>query len=145
LFCCTCQVKIIKQCRDLGIGTGGFYQPGYRDGAKLNLRMMCLGKNWDPDSCSYGDIRPFDDAQPPKMPEELTKFVNDAIEASHAFLKQSGQGTSKPSKEIPTMTPDICIVNFYTTAGKLGLHQVKKNYLERYISYIITFHIAGNN
>uniref|UniRef100_A0ACD5WF68 Uncharacterized protein n=1 Tax=Avena sativa TaxID=4498 RepID=A0ACD5WF68_AVESA len=119
------QVKIIKQCREFGIGTGGFYQPGYRDGPKLSLRMMCLGKNWDPDSCSYGDIRLFDGAQPPKIPESLTKFVKDAIEASHAFLKQSGQGTPNPSKEIPSMSPDICIANFYTTAGKLGLHQDK--------------------
>jgi alkylated DNA repair dioxygenase AlkB len=90
--------------------------------------MMCLGKNWDPDSSSYVDRRPFDGAQPPKMPEELTKFVKDAIDAAHAFLKQSGgQVTPNPLKVIPPISPDICIVNFYTTAGKLGLHQVQKN------------------
>jgi alkylated DNA repair dioxygenase AlkB len=120
------QVKIIKQCRELGVGTGGFYQPCYKDGAKLSLRMMCLGKNWDPDSSSYVDRRPLDGAQPPKMPEELTKFVKDAIDAAHAFLKQSGgQVTPNPLKVIPPISPDICIVNFYTTAGKLGLHQDK--------------------
>ncbi|XP_047071661.1 alpha-ketoglutarate-dependent dioxygenase AlkB-like [Lolium rigidum] len=120
------QVKIIKQCRELGVGTGGFYQPCYKDGAKLSLRMMCLGKNWDPDSSSYVDRRPFDGAQPPKIPEDLTKVVKDAIDASHSFLEQSGgQGTSNPLKEIPPISPDICIVNFYTTAGKLGLHQDK--------------------
>ncbi|CAM0877254.1 unnamed protein product [Alopecurus aequalis] len=120
------QVNIIKKCRDLGVGNGGFYQPSYKDGAKLSLRMMCLGKNWDPDSSSYGDIRPFDGAQPPKIPEELTKFVKDAIDASHVFLKQRGQGDHyNPKIEIPAMSPDICIVNFYTTAGKLGLHQDK--------------------
>ncbi|KAM0841184.1 hypothetical protein ACQ4PT_059167 [Festuca glaucescens] len=120
------QVKIIKQCRELGVGTGGFYQPCYKDGAKLSLRMMCLGKNWNPDSSSYVDRRPFDGAQPPKIPEELTKFIKDAIDAAHAFVKQSGgQGTSNPLKVIPPISPDICIVNFYTTAGKLGLHQDK--------------------
>jgi alkylated DNA repair dioxygenase AlkB len=25
---------------------------------------------------------------------------------------------------LPAMSPDICIVNFYTTTGRLGLHQV---------------------
>ena len=85
---------------------------------------MCLGKNWDPDSGSYGDIRRFDAAQPPKIPEELTKYVKDAIAASHEFLKQRGKGATNPDAELPVMSPDICIVNFYTTSGKLGIHQV---------------------
>ncbi|KAI4985962.1 hypothetical protein ZWY2020_018592 [Hordeum vulgare] len=119
------QVEIIKICRELGVGTGGFYQPGYRDGGKLSLQMMCLGKNWDPDSGQYGGIRPFDAAQPPKIPEELTKFVKDAIDASHEFLKQRGNGSTTPAIELPPMSPDICIVNFYTTGGKLGLHKDK--------------------
>ncbi|KAM3261596.1 hypothetical protein ACQJBY_052335 [Aegilops geniculata] len=119
------QVKIIKHCRDLGVGPGGFYQPGYREGAKLSLRMMCLGKNWDPDSGKYGDIRPVDAAQPPKIPAEFTKLVKDAIEASHEFFKKRGKGTTIPAVELPQMSPDICIVNFYTTGGKLGLHQDK--------------------
>ncbi|KAG0481779.1 hypothetical protein HPP92_012637 [Vanilla planifolia] len=42
-------VAIVKKCRDLGIGCGGFFRPGYRDGAKLHLQMMCLGKNWNPE------------------------------------------------------------------------------------------------
>uniref|UniRef100_A0A453M7Z2 Fe2OG dioxygenase domain-containing protein n=2 Tax=Aegilops tauschii subsp. strangulata TaxID=200361 RepID=A0A453M7Z2_AEGTS len=119
------QVEIIKLCRELGVGTGGFYQPAYRDGGKLSLRMMCLGKNWDPDSRSYGDTRPYDGAQPPQMPQELTKFVEEAIKASHDFLKQRGKGATDPAAELPLMSPDICIVNFYTTGGKLGLHKDK--------------------
>ncbi|KAG2380591.1 uncharacterized protein HKW66_Vig0248970 [Vigna angularis] len=37
------QVEIVKVCRELGVGLGGFYQPGYENGAKLRLKMMCLG------------------------------------------------------------------------------------------------------
>ncbi|WVZ61019.1 hypothetical protein U9M48_010959 [Paspalum notatum var. saurae] len=118
------QVKIVKVCQQLGVGSGGFYRPGYRNGAKLRLWMMCLGKNWDPDSCSYGDARPFDGAQPPTIPEEFRKLVQDAIQASHEFLKQS-IGAANAMKELPTMSPDICLVNFYNSSGGLGLHQDK--------------------
>ncbi|TVU44438.1 hypothetical protein EJB05_03880, partial [Eragrostis curvula] len=118
------QVKIVKLCQQLGIGAGGFYRPGYRDGAKLSLWMMCLGMNWDPDSRSYGPRRPFDDAQPPNIPEEFMKFVHDAINVSHDLLEQ-GVGAANAVEELPPMSPDICLVNFYGTSGRLGLHQDK--------------------
>lgn len=119
------QVKIVKLCSQLGVGPGGFYRPGYRNGALLKLWMMCLGKNWDPDSSSYGDRRLFDGAQPPTIPEEFQKFVQDGIQASHEFLKQQ-KGATNVVQEIPAMSPDICIVNFYNSSGRLGLHQVQK-------------------
>ncbi|KAM1576593.1 hypothetical protein ACFX10_032895 [Malus domestica] len=31
------QVEIVKKCRELDVGPGGFYRPGYQDGAKLRL------------------------------------------------------------------------------------------------------------
>jgi hypothetical protein len=57
------QVKIVRIYRQLGIGPGGFYRPAYKNGAKLKLWMMSLGKNWDLTTCSYGPTRPFDGAQ----------------------------------------------------------------------------------
>ncbi|KAL5210805.1 hypothetical protein ABZP36_006428 [Zizania latifolia] len=118
------QVNIIKCCQRLGVGSGGFYTPGYKDGAKLNLRMMCLGKDWDPNSSSYGDTRQFDGAHPPNIPEEFGKIVQDSIEASNEFLKQNARA-AKAIEEVPALSPDICIVNFYTSSGRLGLHQDK--------------------
>lgn len=84
---------------------------------------MCLGMNWDPDSQSYGHTR-FDGAQPPNIPEEFRKSVQDAIQVSHEFLEQS-MGATNVVKELPSISPDICLVNFYGTSGKLGLHQVQ--------------------
>ncbi|KAM0956271.1 hypothetical protein ACFX11_024912 [Malus domestica] len=40
-------INIVNLCRDLGLRPRGFYQPGYHNEAKLNLEMMCLGKNGD--------------------------------------------------------------------------------------------------
>ncbi|XP_073114538.1 DNA N(6)-methyladenine demethylase ALKBH1D [Elaeis guineensis] len=117
------QVQIIKICRELGLGLGGFYRPGYRDGAKLHLQMMCLGKNWDPESRLYGDKRPFDGAVPPKIPEEFKKLVEGAIQACHDFLRQNSKSNKSVEDELPGMSPDICLVNFYSTSGRLGLHQ----------------------
>lgn len=82
--------------------------------------MMCLGKNWDPETRLYADRRPIDDVKPPVIPEGFSQLVEKAIKDAHAFIKQN----SNARFMLPKMKPDICIVNFYTDSGKLGLHQV---------------------
>ncbi|KAK9280891.1 hypothetical protein L1049_003782 [Liquidambar formosana] len=119
---CADQVKIVKICRDRGLGSGGFYQPGYRDGAKLHLKMMCLGKNWDPEKSEYGEYRPIDGAKPPIIPDEFNQFVEKAIQDSHAVVRKNIKA-SNVEDILPSMSPDICIVNFYAATGRLGLHQ----------------------
>ncbi|KAI4324810.1 hypothetical protein MLD38_030264 [Melastoma candidum] len=116
------QVKIVRLCRDLGVGPGGFYRPGYRDGAKLHLMMMCLGKNWDPETGNYADCRSIDGAKPPRVPDELSCFVAKAIKDSHSVIFQNNK-QKEVTEILPPMTPNICIVNFYSETGKLGLHQ----------------------
>ncbi|KAG7581901.1 Alpha-ketoglutarate-dependent dioxygenase AlkB-like [Arabidopsis suecica] len=118
------QVMIVNKCRQLGLGEGGFYQPGYRDEAKLHLKMMCLGKNWDPETCRYGEIRPIDGSTPPKIPAEFNQFVEKAVKESQSLAASNSKET-KGVDGIPFMLPDICIVNFYTSTGRLGLHQDK--------------------
>ncbi|KAF8110520.1 hypothetical protein N665_0083s0082 [Sinapis alba] len=118
------QVMIVKKCRELGLGEGGFYQPGYGDGALLHLKMMCLGRNWDPQTSRYGDSRPRDGSIPPKIPFEFNQFVQKAIKDSQSLVATSSKKT-KGEDEIPSMSPDICITNFYTSTGRLGLHQDK--------------------
>ncbi|XP_028752106.1 uncharacterized protein LOC114711845 [Neltuma alba] len=118
------QVKIVERCRQLGLGPGGFYQPGYREGTKLHLRMMCLGKNWDPQTSQYGDHRPFDRAKPPNIPVEFLEITEKAIRDSHVLIGQDSKRVN-PEKILPWMSPDICLVNFYTQSGHLGLHQDK--------------------
>nr|XP_023901263.1 uncharacterized protein LOC112013105 isoform X2 [Quercus suber]POE49818.1 alpha-ketoglutarate-dependent dioxygenase alkb [Quercus suber] len=116
------QVKIVKKCRDLGLGPGGFYQPGYRDGAKLRLKMMCLGKNWDPETGNYGDHRPVDEAKPPTIPAEFYQLVKKSIEDSHSLIQKNSKSSNVESI-LPWMSPNICLVNYYSENGRLGLHQ----------------------
>lgn len=115
----TDQVKIVKVCRELGLGDGGFYQPDYDDKTTLHLKMMCLGKNWDPQTNKYVDQRPSDGSVPPKIPPEFLTLVHSALEDSHSATRLSN---SKPPF---TFSPDICIVNFYSQNGRLGFHQDK--------------------
>ncbi|CAJ1976075.1 unnamed protein product [Sphenostylis stenocarpa] len=110
------QQKIVEKCRELGVGEGGFYQPGYEEGTKMRLKMMCLGKNWDPRTSQYGDRRPFDGARPPDIPPEFHTLVSNALRDSNAHT---------PHNPLPSISSDICIVNFYSQTGRLGLHQDK--------------------
>ncbi|KAG8643196.1 hypothetical protein MANES_11G015800v8 [Manihot esculenta] len=117
------QVKMVKLCRELGIGPGGFCQPSYHDGAKMHLRMMCLGRNWDPNTSSYGERRPIDGAKPPKIPHEFCSLVEKAMKDTCALIERNPEASSVEDT-FPWMSPDICIVNFYSASGRLGLHQV---------------------
>ncbi|KAM0053585.1 putative DNA oxidative demethylase [Helianthus debilis subsp. tardiflorus] len=118
------QISIVKTCRDLGIGEGGFYQPGYNSGTKLHLQMMCLGQNWDPDTHTYTKLRSSDNSKPPGIPEKFSDMVKKAIHDSNEFIR-GNSGSLNEGKVVPSMSPDICIVNFYTKTGRLGLHQDK--------------------
>eukprot|EP00252_Welwitschia_mirabilis_P000355 TRINITY_DN10381_c0_g1_i1.p1 TRINITY_DN10381_c0_g1~~TRINITY_DN10381_c0_g1_i1.p1 ORF type:complete len:430 (-),score=65.13 TRINITY_DN10381_c0_g1_i1:41-1330(-) len=117
------QVKIVLTCRELGVGPGGFYQPGYGDRSKLRLWMMCFGKHWDPETKTYQDIRPNDNAKPPLIPEDFLILVDKAIQEANDRLKSSKQPNAH--KPLPHIHPDLCLVNFYKESGRLGFHQDK--------------------
>ncbi|GLJ15053.1 hypothetical protein SUGI_0246030 [Cryptomeria japonica] len=103
------QVDIVETCFRLGDGEGGFYR------WKRNLWMMCLGKSWNPDSHCYEKIRSsYDYATPPPIPPNFVSLVDKAIRAAHSV---------EDEKVLPSMRPDVCIVNFYEECGRLGLHE----------------------
>ncbi|KAL1213285.1 Alpha-ketoglutarate-dependent dioxygenase alkB [Cardamine amara subsp. amara] len=114
------QVDIVKTCRELGVEPKGFYQPGYSAGSKLNLQMMCFGRNWDPQT-KYGTSTELD-SKAPDIPEKFSVLVEEAIREAHALIDRES-GTDDAERILPVMSPDICIVNFYLETGRLGLHQ----------------------
>lgn len=113
-------MELVRICHKLGKGPGGFYQPGYKDGAKLRLQMMCLGLDWDPQTRKYGSKR---SSEPPNIPVEFRDLAHKAIEEAQNLSKKKLLVTNVEDV-LPSMSPDICIVNFYTAHGRLGLHQV---------------------
>ncbi|KAF3451373.1 hypothetical protein FNV43_RR07468 [Rhamnella rubrinervis] len=128
------QVEIVRICQTLGVGPGGFYQPGYKDGTKLDLRMMCLGLNWDLERLTYEFIRSVDVCEVPAIPRYLRCKVQDAWQSAISLFEKKifdKEGNliqivdMEESIEIfPPIIPNVCIVNFYSAAtGRLGLHQ----------------------
>lgn len=118
------QASILRICRSHGLGPAGFYQPCFRDGGKLHLKMMCFGEFWDPETNKYGELRPMDGAKPPYVPREFLQLVDRAIKDSHSLLAEDSR-VKNVEDILPPVKPDICLVNYYATTGRLGLHQDK--------------------
>lgn len=118
------QAKILKICRNHGMGPAGFYQPRFREGGKLHLKMMCFGEFWDPETSKYLEVRPMDLAKPPLIPQDFMLLVDRAIKDSHSLIAEHA-GVKNVEDILPPVKPDICLVNYYATTGRLGLHQDK--------------------
>src|SRR3954453_15116405 len=103
------QRSVAARCLELGSGSAGFYTPIVRGGHPMSVRMLCLGRHWNARTYRYEDVRSDIDALPvPPLPAEL---IHLAVRAGH----DAGF----------TFIPDLCIVNWYSAASKMGLHQDK--------------------
>lgn len=85
--------------------------------------MMCLGKRWDPET-KYEENSQSDVFSALGIPDDFVLLVKKALSDAHLLIKKNVVLTDV-EEMLPGMTPDVCIVNFYTTNGKLGLHQVR--------------------
>lgn len=108
------QVEVVNKCEELGVGPGGFYEP-YPGGAKLRRLLMCLGRNWEPQTKYNERFRSDDGSEAPLIPDEFIRMVKNVLQASQSLINSE--------YELPLMSPDICLLNFYTTVGRLALHQ----------------------
>jgi alkylated DNA repair dioxygenase AlkB len=115
------QKEIISTVRALGMGPGGFYTPSYRDGAELNLAMMCMGLHWEPRLGTYESARTeHDGAIPPCIPAELRRLADQALVDVGDIVED------QKLKPLPPAQFDICLANFYRpSSGRLGIHQDK--------------------
>jgi DNA oxidative demethylase len=101
------QSALVEQCRVL-MDAGG-YVPTVRGGGKMHVRMLCLGRHWNPLTYRYGSTRADHDGLPvPPLPDTWRDLAS-RIAADAGF----------------TCRPDICLINFYDGGGRMGVHQDK--------------------
>jgi DNA alkylation damage repair protein AlkB len=103
------QQALVARCRELMDGPAGGYVPVVRGGGQMHVRMLCLGRHWNPRTYTYEAVRADQDGQPvPPVPADWVTLASEAAsEAGFHF------------------EPDVCIVNFYGEDGRMGLHQDK--------------------
>jgi DNA alkylation damage repair protein AlkB len=103
------QRRVAERVLDLGAREAGFYTPIVRGGHPMSVRMLCLGRHWNARTYAYEDRRTDIDGLPaPPLPTDLAELARRA--GSEAGF---------------TFSPDLCIVNWYTGASRMGLHQDK--------------------
>ena len=90
-------------------GPGGGYVPTVRGGGRMRVRMLCLGRHWNPLTYTYESTRKDHDGAPVgPIPAAWVELASAAArEAGFAFR------------------PDVCLINFYAADGRMGLHQDK--------------------
>jgi alkylated DNA repair protein (DNA oxidative demethylase) len=103
------QREVSGLCLELGSRTAGFYTPVVRGGHPMSVQMLCLGRHWNAQRYAYEDVRSdVDGCTVPPLPDVLSAIAARAARAA-GF----------------TFSPDICIVNWYGAASRMGLHQDK--------------------
>lgn len=103
------QASLVAECRALMDGRAGGYVPTVRGGGKMHVRMMCLGRHWNPLTYSYQSTREDYDRQP------VAAIPAAWVDGASAAAGEAGY----------TSRPDICLINFYEADGRMGLHQDK--------------------
>jgi alkylated DNA repair protein (DNA oxidative demethylase) len=103
------QQALVARCRTIMDGPAGGYIPTVRGGGRMRVRMVCLGRHWNPLTYRYEATRAdYDDAPVPPVPADLAALAaRIAEEAGFTFQ------------------PDICLINWYGAEGRMGLHQDK--------------------
>jgi DNA alkylation damage repair protein AlkB len=103
------QQSLAEQCRQLVEADAGAYVPTVRGGGKMRVRMLCLGKHWNPLTYKYEQVRADFDGKPvPELPPDLAA-LGQRLAATAGF----------------DFNPDICLINWYGADGRMGLHQDK--------------------
>ena len=103
------QRALVEQCRALVDGPVPAYVPVVRGGGRMHVRMLCIGRHWNGKTYAYETHRSDFDNQPaPPLPDNFARLARDIAAAAGMSL-----------------APDLCILNYYDAAGRMGLHQDK--------------------
>jgi DNA oxidative demethylase len=103
------QRALADACLALGARDAGFYTPMVRGQHPMTVRMLCLGRHWNAVTYEYESTRSDVDAR------DVPPLPADFVALARGIAERAG---------FP-MQPDICIVNWYQTGSRMGLHQDK--------------------
>ena len=99
------QSGLAERCHALMDADG--YVPTVRGGGRMHVRMLCLGRHWNPLTYRYESTRADYDGRPvPPVP-------TDWIDLASQIAAEAGF----------TCRPDVCLINFYDADGRMGVHQ----------------------
>jgi DNA alkylation damage repair protein AlkB len=103
------QRALVARCLAFIDAPAGAYVPTVRGGGKMRVRMVCLGRHWNPRTYTYESTRADHDGAPaPPLPPDFVDLASSiARDAGFSF------------------EPDICLINAYGDEGRMGLHQDK--------------------
>jgi alkylated DNA repair protein (DNA oxidative demethylase) len=103
------QRALFSRCRALMDGAVPGYVPTVRGGGTMHVRMLCLGRHWNGLLYKYEASRSdFDGLPAPPLPEEFRRLANEV--AATVGMR---------------FDADLCILNYYDGAGRMGVHQDK--------------------
>jgi DNA alkylation damage repair protein AlkB len=103
------QREVWQMCAALAAGPVPMYTPTVRGGRKMSVGMLCLGRHWNALTYQYEARRSdHDGLAAPPMPDRFRQIAQDA--AQDAGFE---------------MSPDLCIMNYYTAEARMGVHQDK--------------------
>ena len=103
------QQALAARCQAIMNGPAGGYVPTVRGGGTMRVRMVCLGRHWNPRTYRYEATRADHDGAPvAPLPEDFVTLASRLARAA-GFAFQ----------------PDICLINWYGPEGRMGLHQDK--------------------
>jgi len=103
------QRQLWLDCGALANGPVPMYTPTVRGGRKMSVGMLCLGKHWNGLTYAYEAVRSdFDGLAVPAIPAQF-------VDIARAAAAEAGF----------EMRTDLCIMNYYTTEARMGVHQDK--------------------
>jgi alkylated DNA repair protein (DNA oxidative demethylase) len=103
------QRALVDACRTLVDGDVPGYVPVVRGGGKMHVRMLCLGRHWNGMTYRYEEARSdYDQLRVPPLPTEFRDLARDIATSAGMMLDA-----------------DLCILNYYESGGRMGLHQDK--------------------
>jgi alkylated DNA repair protein (DNA oxidative demethylase) len=103
------QQRIAHDARALLDGAHGGYVPTVRGGGKMHVRMLCLGRHWNPLTYRYESTRADYDGAP------VAPIPHEWIAVARAAAHDAGFDVH----------PDVCLINHYVGDGRMGVHQDK--------------------